>query len=720
MDKAAKTKAMALALGACLLAAAVTRAGILDGSGQPDPTWQSNSMLLWLKPDAGITTVGGSVSLWADQSTYGNDATQATAAYQPTHNPTGLNGQPAVLFDGNDRHMIIATPPTNYQTAFFVYEDASTQAWVTPLGTVYDGKGAYHGQSNDTGLFNTTYTDAKTRNGGNYRNGINIGNGTTTPRPDDWAIDVHVATGPLSQGARTVGADNGFGTSREINGGIAEIILYDRPLTASEVDQVGHYLETKYSIPTTYGSDLVSYWTFDGGTSNDTVGLNHGTDGSAVTQGASGIIGQAVDFQGQPGNDFNANITVPAGHTLNAATAVKDQITLEAWIQPDDISTNVYTEVMRQQSPQYKFLSFQDHGTRFRFQLEGSYLDVTGLNPADFEDGNWHHIAGTYDGATQRLYFDGKEVASKAVAMTLSSAAPPAFVIGNLNLGSTYSEAFDGRIDEVAVWDGALSADEVKHHWINRQPYTTRLLPNDTTHWNVHDDWDPTDGTPGDPPQRAWFYQALDSGQYRDLPNWQTYWGGGAWRNPGGYPMIGPRVGDFDHIEATVDAYIVNNGLDQMKLVQVHPASPPYGSSVNKIDGVFTWRNPLPGSNVFEFDGVFWHVDDTGSDGIIASISMSEAFGLNDLLLSANLTGLGADFVTLNAASQTVPDSDDFLFRLLLNYGDEVHFRVNANSALWSDASMFGCTVTLIPEPTTMMLLVGGLGAMAVRRRRRR
>jgi len=134
------------------------------------------------------------------------------------------------------------------QTAFFVYKDTSTQSYVTPLGTVYDGKGAYHGHSGDTGIFNTTYTDPKTLNGDNFRNGSDIGNGTATPRPDDWAIDAHIATGPLAQGARTVGADNNGGTNREINGGIAEILLYDRALTAVELDDVGNYLEGRYGI----------------------------------------------------------------------------------------------------------------------------------------------------------------------------------------------------------------------------------------------------------------------------------------------------------------------------------------------------------------------------------------------------------------------------------------------------------------------------------------
>ena len=688
----------------CCLAGTTAWAGILNASGEPDPSWQGDSMLLWLKADAGFTA-----SAWQDQSNHGYDAAQGNAAYQPSYSATGINGNPAILFDGDD-HMLISSGPSGQQTAFFVYKDTSTATYVTPLGTVYDGShGSYHGANTNTALFDG-HTDPKTTGGSNARNGAGISNGYSTPRPDDWALDVHVATAPLAQVVSTIGGDNFQPWTRAINGGIAEVILYDRPLTASEVDQVGHYLETKYSIPTTYGSDLVSYWTFDDGTANDTVDGNHGTHvGSGVTPNVTGIVGKAMSYN----DTTSAYITVPTPHTLNAATDATNEITMEAWVQPTQIKTG-HTEIMRQQAPGYRFISFQSGGVQIMFNLEGSQLIVP-ITAADFEDGDWHHIAGTYDGTTQRLYIDGTEAGSKTISLNLSSSAPADFVIGNYR--TTYGEPFGGSIDEVAVWDGALSADEVKHHWINRQPYTTRLLPNDTTHWNAHDDWDPTDGKPGEPPQRAWFYQALDAGQYSDLPNWGLVWGGGAWRNPGGYPMIGPRVGDLVHPAPAVRAYITENGLDEMKLVQFHPASPPYAS--NNVDGVFTWRNPVPGTNMFDFDGVFWHVDGASADGVIVSISSSEPFGLNDSVLPFALTGLGADFVNLNAKVQASP-WDDFDFRLTLNYGDEVHFRVNANGALWSDASMFGCQVALVPEPATLALLVGGLGALAARRRRRR
>jgi hypothetical protein len=86
---------------------------------------------------------------------------------------------------------------------------------------------------------------------------------------------------------------------------------------------------------------------------------------------------------------------------------------------------------------------------------------------AQIADGTVHHLAATYDAATgvRAMYIDGVLVGMfdgpDNVQIT-SGGAAPAF-IGSTNGG----EPFPGILDEVAVWNRALSADEIQFHFAN-------------------------------------------------------------------------------------------------------------------------------------------------------------------------------------------------------------------------------------------------------------
>ena len=70
----------------------------------------------------------------------------------------------------------------------------------------------------------------------------------------------------------------------------------------------------------------------------------------------------------------------------------------------------------------------------------------------------WSHLAMTWDGTTQRLYVNGAQVASRAVGGTLVNSA------GALRFGGNgvWSEWFAGRLDEIRVYDRALTQTELQ------------------------------------------------------------------------------------------------------------------------------------------------------------------------------------------------------------------------------------------------------------------
>jgi Concanavalin A-like lectin/glucanases superfamily len=90
-------------------------------------------------------------------------------------------------------------------------------------------------------------------------------------------------------------------------------------------------------------------------------------------------------------------------------------------------------------------------GTRRRLQAAAGAIAV----------GQTYHVLGTYDGATQRLYVNGTQVASAPLTGAITTNAN-ALALGSWNGGS---EPFNGTIDEVAVYSAALPAARALAHY---------------------------------------------------------------------------------------------------------------------------------------------------------------------------------------------------------------------------------------------------------------
>src|SRR5213076_1255747 len=80
------------------------------------------------------------------------------------------------------------------------------------------------------------------------------------------------------------------------------------------------------------------------------------------------------------------------------------------------------------------------------------------VGPTGLGLNTWTHVAGTFDGATMRLYVNGVEVMSQAQPAALTATA------GTLQIGadSYTGENFAGRIDEVRIYNRALTAAEIQ------------------------------------------------------------------------------------------------------------------------------------------------------------------------------------------------------------------------------------------------------------------
>jgi hypothetical protein len=209
---------------------------------------------------------------------------------------------------------------------------------------------------------------------------------------------------------------------------------------------------------------LVSWWSGNGN-ANDIVGQNNGTLKGGVTF-AAGQVGQSFSFNGVDGF-----VEIPDSPSL---TPLSNSVTLDAWIRPDVVSGP--RAIVTKYSPVLNVswvLMDLDGLVRFGVYQAGS-LDlgrvVDTVSPV-LTVGEWQHIAGTFDIATQdiKIYVNGLEVPTvlsfaqtQSTITSIKDSDSPvrigALQTGDFNLNYFWS----GLIDEVEIFDRALAASEIQ------------------------------------------------------------------------------------------------------------------------------------------------------------------------------------------------------------------------------------------------------------------
>lgn len=221
----------------------------------------------------------------------------------------------------------------------------------------------------------------------------------------------------------------------------------------------------------------IAYYTFDdASTAGPAANLGFG---GAALQGsygdaaslAGGISGTALSLNTESGSWVDVADTADALAFRGSAA-----FTLEAWVNTTG-GSNAWARILDRGNSAnagnlWTLIGNANSSGNVLFERKGAgainHLDVS-LN-----DGQWHHVVGTYDGAEMNLYIDGNHVG--AIEGGLMGGNLNDLQVLRIGANPNGAERFNGLIDEVAIYDAALSADRIAAHYAAAIPEPASLL----------------------------------------------------------------------------------------------------------------------------------------------------------------------------------------------------------------------------------------------------
>lgn len=161
-----------------------------------------------------------------------------------------------------------------------------------------------------------------------------------------------------------------------------------------------------------------------------------------------------------PSTGFTHASTNPTyGTVTNAAHNITGPMSVAAWTNAagGSLYRLVFKGTATQNTLNY-LLAWDSTGTHMRFLADqpATSSRSTAIQPGAWpRDGLWHFVAGVYDGSLVRLYIDGAQVASAAASGALATTGAA------LTVSENSGNSLGGDVDEVAVWNRALTATEI-------------------------------------------------------------------------------------------------------------------------------------------------------------------------------------------------------------------------------------------------------------------
>lgn len=238
-----------------------------------------------------------------------------------------------------------------------------------------------------------------------------------------------------------------LGNTSSLRGALDEVRYYSRALSANEVSK----LATK--VP----AGLVAHYQLDGDATDDTGNALDGTlvgsPGAANDRYANGSGSYTFDGSTQYITVADNSLLKPANSITIAAWAYHSN-----WSGCDSGDPSILSKGESGDSGVYFECDSATNELAFILGRDGTKIKI-GIDPSSLSGGAWHHLTGTYDGRTMKFYVNGvlKNTNDAGASYSIDHSNDVFYIAQDWE-----SEEFPGSIDDVRVYDRALTAGEVK------------------------------------------------------------------------------------------------------------------------------------------------------------------------------------------------------------------------------------------------------------------
>jgi len=199
----------------------------------------------------------------------------------------------------------------------------------------------------------------------------------------------------------------------------------------------------------------VGWWKLDGSAVDSSGNGNDGTPEGNYSW-VTGKIGGAIEFSGSGGK-----VLVPHSAQLSPTTAV----TVTAWVyvtEPTDYSSRVVAKGADEGNNESYALQVEDTTPSFFVRDPNHEHEGGVVSDIDIGLNEWVHLAGSYDGDSDRIYVNGR-LADEETVSPYGILVDPNHGLAIGNRTDANNRAFIGKIDDVRVYNYALSDENIAY-----------------------------------------------------------------------------------------------------------------------------------------------------------------------------------------------------------------------------------------------------------------